>query len=382
MAKAEAAPLTVENDFAPFATGAGANVMPLTTYLGSPQLANGVATGIADPTLYNRSIRQATFVAAAMATFSVNGSGQPALDDGNLTEFVTNFTHAIAVSGGVPAFASNADALAGVITNQIIAPSSLNYVLAQSCLLLTGGSISGAVTVHGTLSALGGLTANGLNVTGGPVTLPAASVAGAAIVGGLTNAQHANMAAGTVKANTTAGAAPPADIPYAALLTAMGITPVTRAHYQGNAASGTNSPETLAANAWTTRLLNWANALNNIAGATSPSGNQVSLPAGTYKVVARSTMTATGPSTGFRGNVRVRDVTHGATLAIGVNAGMPGSSGEEGSVVMSAQSLFTLAATSTVEVDTYSLTYGANGGNAIGSGELEVWTDVLFEKIA
>nr|WP_318381263.1 hypothetical protein [uncultured Enterobacter sp.] len=80
------------NDFKPFATGASANVTSQTDWSALPALLSGFQSGKASSAQVNKALRQATFVAAALAQFVSDKSGQNVLDDGNLAGFVSKLT--------------------------------------------------------------------------------------------------------------------------------------------------------------------------------------------------------------------------------------------------------------------------------------------------
>lgn len=80
------------NDFKPFATGASANVTSQTDWAALPALLSGFQSGKASSAQVNKALRQATFVAAALAQFVSDKSGQNVADDGNLAGFVSKLT--------------------------------------------------------------------------------------------------------------------------------------------------------------------------------------------------------------------------------------------------------------------------------------------------
>ena len=84
-----------QNDFLPFATGAGANVENQASYAADPSTAAGFAAGIAQSQKLNKVWRQSSFVAAGVAQFIMNQAGIDVLDDGDLTGFVTKLTEAL-----------------------------------------------------------------------------------------------------------------------------------------------------------------------------------------------------------------------------------------------------------------------------------------------
>jgi hypothetical protein len=87
-------------DYVPWAIGGGANVYTPATYQALAVLATGVEPGLADPQLANTTWRLASMTSAALATFISNTLGISVLDDGNLTNLVTNLTSAVS-SGGL-----------------------------------------------------------------------------------------------------------------------------------------------------------------------------------------------------------------------------------------------------------------------------------------
>jgi hypothetical protein len=88
--------LAVENDFSLFAVGAGANVLGQTSWNTDPVLSTGFQAGIAPSAKFNKAWRQASYGSAVLAQFIANNTTANILDDGNLSEFVTNFGSAIA----------------------------------------------------------------------------------------------------------------------------------------------------------------------------------------------------------------------------------------------------------------------------------------------
>lgn len=91
-----------KNDFKPFATGAGANVMPQADWEALPALLSGFTTGKASSAQVNKAIRQAAFISSAVAQFVSDSLMQDILDDGNSQDFVVKLKQSI-VNGSVPA---------------------------------------------------------------------------------------------------------------------------------------------------------------------------------------------------------------------------------------------------------------------------------------
>ncbi|EOY5723696.1 hypothetical protein ACP6ZN_002191 [Enterobacter cloacae] len=81
-----------KNDFKPFATGAGANVMSQADWEALPALLTGFQSGKASSAQMNKAFRQASFIASGIAQFVCNASGQDVLDDGNLASFIAKLS--------------------------------------------------------------------------------------------------------------------------------------------------------------------------------------------------------------------------------------------------------------------------------------------------
>lgn len=367
------------NQFLPWATSSTANVMPLANYTNSGGQLNGVSAGIADPTIINRAIRQATFIAAGLAQFTAN-AGYTVNDDGNLTNFVTNLTNALHVSVSVPPFASNATALAGTDTSSMISPASLSYVISNKALLLTGGTITGNLAVNGaftasSVSATGAGSFGTLAVSGG-TSFAAGSIAAAAIGAGLTNAQQANMAAGSIKGNPGGAAAPPQDTTIAAMMAAAGIVVPTYAHFY------TQTSDTLAQNGWTIRSLA-TQAFNNIPGcALNPSSHQITLNAGTYRLTGSASAYATAVATLVEMKLRIQNVTSGSPILAGQNYYSGASTSVPDGITASIDGIVVLGAASTIELDSWQNNNLTSGGVALGTGVADIFANLVITKIA
>lgn len=89
------------NDFKAFATAVGANVASQADYVASSYRPDGFAAGIAESDKLNKVWRQAAFIAAMVAQFVVDVSGNDMLDDGDLNAKIALFTAAVQVSAGI-----------------------------------------------------------------------------------------------------------------------------------------------------------------------------------------------------------------------------------------------------------------------------------------
>lgn len=87
--------MTIENDFLPFATGGGANVLSQSAYAALSAVSTGYQSGVAQSAALNKTWRQSSIMAAVMASFIVQETGQPAIDDGTTATLLTNFTTAV-----------------------------------------------------------------------------------------------------------------------------------------------------------------------------------------------------------------------------------------------------------------------------------------------
>lgn len=87
--------MSVENDFLPWATGGGANVMSQTDYAADSAVTNGVTSGTAVSALYNKATRQGNFFAVVLATMIVDQISAAVIDDGDVAGKVTLLQNAI-----------------------------------------------------------------------------------------------------------------------------------------------------------------------------------------------------------------------------------------------------------------------------------------------
>ncbi|NIF56757.1 phage tail protein [Enterobacter sp. Ap-916] len=80
------------NQFKPFATRPDANVTPQNEWENLPALLSGFASGKASSAQVNKALRQTSFIAAALAQFVSDKSGQDVLDDGDIAAFLAKLT--------------------------------------------------------------------------------------------------------------------------------------------------------------------------------------------------------------------------------------------------------------------------------------------------
>lgn len=87
------------NDFLPFGTAVGANVMSQADYLSLVARSNGFASGTAASAQLNKAWRQSSIIASVLAQFIVDQSGLSAIDDGTTAALEANLLTAIRAAG-------------------------------------------------------------------------------------------------------------------------------------------------------------------------------------------------------------------------------------------------------------------------------------------
>jgi hypothetical protein len=86
----------MSNDFIPFAVGGSANVTPQATYAANTTLTQGgFQSGLAKSPDLNKVWRQSSIMAAVLAQFIVDQSGQNAVDDGTTATLEANLISAV-----------------------------------------------------------------------------------------------------------------------------------------------------------------------------------------------------------------------------------------------------------------------------------------------
>ncbi|WP_249419329.1 phage tail protein [Citrobacter sp. RHB35-C21] len=168
------------NNFKPFATAANANVMSQTDWEALPALLSGFISGPAKSAQVNKAIRQASFIAAALAQYTANKSGLDVLDDGDLNGFISKM--GTAFGKDFQALDATLTALAGLATGANKLPYFTgNDTAAQTDLTSVGRDIIGKNTIADILTylGLGGLAkqnADNVNITGGSIRTTAGSL--------------------------------------------------------------------------------------------------------------------------------------------------------------------------------------------------------------
>ena len=143
-----------KNNFKPFATGAGANVMSQADWEALPALLSGFTAGKASSAQVNKAIRQASFIAAALAQYTANKSGLDVLDDGDVSGFIAKMTTALGKD--FQGLDATLTALAGLTTGANKLPYFTGTdTAAQTDLTSVGRDIIGKSTIADILTYLG-----------------------------------------------------------------------------------------------------------------------------------------------------------------------------------------------------------------------------------
>lgn len=142
------------NNFKPFALNPNANVTSQADWEALPALLSGFTAGKASSAQVNKAIRQASFIAAALAQYTANKSGLDVLDDGDLNGFISKMRTAFGKD--FQALDATLTALAGLATGA----NKLPYFTgtdkaAQTDLTSVGRDIIGKNTIADILTYLG-----------------------------------------------------------------------------------------------------------------------------------------------------------------------------------------------------------------------------------
>lgn len=164
------------NNFKPFALDPNANVTSQADWEALPALLSGFTAGKASSAQVNKAIRQASFIAAALAQYTANKSRLDVLDDGDLNGFISKM--GTAFGKDFQALDATLSALAGLATGANKLPYFTgNDTAAQTDLTSVGRDIIGKNTIADILTYLGIKEASTTQV--GLVRLTSSRVSGA-----------------------------------------------------------------------------------------------------------------------------------------------------------------------------------------------------------
>ncbi len=142
------------NNFKAFALDPNANVTSQADWEALPALLSGFTAGKASSAQVNKAIRQASFIAAALAQYTANKSGQDVLDNGDLNGFIAKMTTAFGKD--FQALDATLTALAGLATGADKLPYFTGTDTAgQTDLTQVGRDIIGKSSIANVLSYLG-----------------------------------------------------------------------------------------------------------------------------------------------------------------------------------------------------------------------------------
>ncbi|ECQ7775788.1 phage tail protein [Salmonella enterica] len=143
-----------KNDFKPFATGKGANVTSQPDWEALPALLSSFTAGKASSAQVNKALRQASFIAAALAQYTASKSGQDVLDDGDLSGFIAKMSAAFGKD--FQTLDATLTALAGLATGADKLPYFTgNDTAGQTDLTSVGRDIIGKSSIADILTYLG-----------------------------------------------------------------------------------------------------------------------------------------------------------------------------------------------------------------------------------
>ncbi|WP_407163443.1 gp53-like domain-containing protein [Citrobacter amalonaticus] len=167
-----------QNDFKSFAVGAGANVTSQADWEALAALVTGFQSGKASSAQINKAIRQASFIAAALAQYTSDKTGGDVLDDGDQAAFITKMA---------AAFGKDFQPLDATLTALALLTGSADKLAyfngddtaALTALTAVGRDIIGKATVADVLTYLGLGTAATKDVGTGENQIPDMSSFGA-----------------------------------------------------------------------------------------------------------------------------------------------------------------------------------------------------------
>ncbi|WP_446902984.1 glycine-rich domain-containing protein [Burkholderia sp. YIM B11467] len=139
--------MAIENDFLPFAVGAGANVLSQAAYAALAAISQGFQSGTAQSAACNKAWRQSTIMSAVLAQFIVTRTGQPAIDDGTTATLLANL---LASAAAVNGDQTQAFAVASAVTpNQAVSLGQLQQIKTVATF-----ASNGSFTVPPTVTAI------------------------------------------------------------------------------------------------------------------------------------------------------------------------------------------------------------------------------------
>lgn len=183
-----------KNDFKPFATGAGANVMSQADWEALIALSTGFQSGKASSAQMNKAFRQGTVMASVLAQFISDLTAADVLDNGNTANILLNLKSAVN------------KAASGRLVNIQVFPASATWTKTAGTLKARikvwgaggGGANTGATAPAAAASGSGGGYAEGYFDVSAVTSLPVIVGSGGASVAANTTANGGNGGASSV----------------------------------------------------------------------------------------------------------------------------------------------------------------------------------------
>lgn len=126
--------MPTQNDFLPFATGGGANVLSQAAYAALAAVTNGFGAGVASSAAFNKAWRQSSIMSAVIAQLIVDQTAQPVIDDGTIATIETNFAAAIKALAGAVASSNTTINTVGGATVLSTVQGAASFVLVTGVL--------------------------------------------------------------------------------------------------------------------------------------------------------------------------------------------------------------------------------------------------------
>ncbi|GEM_PF-5959007 len=155
------------NQFKAFASGGSANVTSQADWEALPAILDGFQSGKASSAQVNKALRQATFIAAALAQYISDKNSADVLDDGDIAAFTASLSSALGKD--YQALNANLTALAGLTGAADRLPYfSAAGVMALANLTLAGRSLISQTNANSMLTYLGAAALASPTFTGDP----------------------------------------------------------------------------------------------------------------------------------------------------------------------------------------------------------------------